>query len=184
MTTCDDIDNVDEGDSTYTTTITTEDIQCIETTTECMATLSRALMHLWTKEEEGTLVECLVDLVSMRDENPIMRRKSSITGLGATGYFAETFANIRSNELAEYEGFDMSDGNKTFLSMTGSSRSKIKRGSQRKGEIEVIHMTLECTNDQLRMIMEWHARSLVNDNHMPDDEREIFCRVLLRDISR
>ncbi|KAL0546837.1 hypothetical protein IC582_016755 [Cucumis melo] len=31
---CDDVDNMDEGDSTYTTTTTSEDIQYIETTNE------------------------------------------------------------------------------------------------------------------------------------------------------
>uniref|UniRef100_A0A9I9EGL0 Myb/SANT-like domain-containing protein n=1 Tax=Cucumis melo TaxID=3656 RepID=A0A9I9EGL0_CUCME len=30
-----------------------------------MTTLSRAPKHVWTKEEEDTFVECLVDLVSM-----------------------------------------------------------------------------------------------------------------------
>ncbi|KAA0036984.1 retrotransposon protein [Cucumis melo var. makuwa] len=31
-----------------------------------MTTSSRALKHLWSKEEESTLVECLVELVSTR----------------------------------------------------------------------------------------------------------------------
>ncbi|KAA0055441.1 retrotransposon protein [Cucumis melo var. makuwa] len=31
-----------------------------------MPTSNRALRHVWTKEEEGTLVECLMELVSMR----------------------------------------------------------------------------------------------------------------------
>uniref|UniRef100_A0A9I9E7R6 Retrotransposon protein n=1 Tax=Cucumis melo TaxID=3656 RepID=A0A9I9E7R6_CUCME len=47
-----------------------------------------------------------------------------------------------------------------------SSRSKRKRGSQREVEIEVIHMALECTNDQLRTIAEWPACALVNENHV------------------
>ncbi|KAA0050378.1 retrotransposon protein [Cucumis melo var. makuwa] len=105
----------------------------------------------------------------------------------------------------------------------GSSGSKRKRGSQRKAELEVIHMALECTNDQLRTIVDWPACALANDNHvreeffcillempeltsldrallqrhllsrmddlwgfvlMPEDEREGFCRVILRDIFR
>ncbi|KAA0049647.1 retrotransposon protein [Cucumis melo var. makuwa] len=80
MKNCDDIDEVDEEDSAYATTTATEDIQYINTKiewsnwrdnlaeasfTECMTTSLRALKHVWTKEEEGTLVECLVDLVSM-----------------------------------------------------------------------------------------------------------------------
>ncbi|KAA0032141.1 retrotransposon protein [Cucumis melo var. makuwa] len=85
----------------------------------------------------------------------------------ATGHFAETFANIRSNEPVGYEEFDMPNGNEEFPSMysqgidmfqedvrasrsshasegrVGSSKSKRKRESQREGEIEVIHMALE-----------------------------------------
>ena len=108
-----------------------------------------------------------------------------------------------------------------FEGRAGSSGSKRKRGSQREEELEVINMALECTNDQLRMIADWSARALVNDNHvrqeffrilremseltsldtallqrhlfsrmddmrgfvlMPEDERDGFCRVILRDI--
>ncbi|KAA0050606.1 retrotransposon protein [Cucumis melo var. makuwa] len=65
MTYCDDVDDVDEGDSTYVTTTATEDIHYIETTNECMSTSTRAPRHVWMKEEEGTLVECLMELVSM-----------------------------------------------------------------------------------------------------------------------
>ncbi|TYK21089.1 retrotransposon protein [Cucumis melo var. makuwa] len=66
MTNWEDFDDVDEGDFTYTTTTVVEDIQCIKTTKECMATSSRAPKHVWTKENEDTLVECLVELVSTR----------------------------------------------------------------------------------------------------------------------
>uniref|UniRef100_A0A9I9DX92 Retrotransposon protein n=1 Tax=Cucumis melo TaxID=3656 RepID=A0A9I9DX92_CUCME len=97
----------------------------------------------------------------------------------ATGRFIETFADIGSNEHAEYEGFDMSDGNDMkFPSMysqgidmsqddvrasrpahvsdgkPGSSRSKRKRESQWEGKIDMIHMVLECMNDQLKTIVE------------------------------
>ena len=33
------------------------------------------------------------------------------------GRFAETFADVRSNEPVGYKGFDMPDGNDKFLSM-------------------------------------------------------------------
>ncbi|KAL0550165.1 hypothetical protein IC582_014668 [Cucumis melo] len=165
----------------------------------------------------------------------------------ARGRFAETFTDVGSNEPIRYEGFDISDGNKEFPSVynqginmsqedvraskpsrafegrVGSSRSKRKRGSQQEAELEVIYMALECTNDQLKIVAEWPARALANDNHvrqkffrilrampeltrldrallqrhllsrmddirgfiqMPDDERESFCGVILRDISR
>ncbi|KAL0534183.1 hypothetical protein IC582_028467 [Cucumis melo] len=81
MTYCDDVDDEDEGDSTYATTTASKDIQYIETTNEWsewrddlaesmftewhMSTSNRAPRHVWTKEEEGTLVECLMELVSM-----------------------------------------------------------------------------------------------------------------------
>ncbi|KAL4035116.1 hypothetical protein IC575_003791 [Cucumis melo] len=106
----------------------------------------------------------------------------------ATGQFAETFVDIESNELAGYEGFDMSNENDMefpFMysqrivmsqddvrasrpcsvsdSRTGSSGSKRKRESQWEGEIKMIHMALECANDQLRTIVEWSARALAND---------------------
>ncbi|TYK04240.1 retrotransposon protein [Cucumis melo var. makuwa] len=263
MTYCDD---VDEGDSTYATTTASEDIHYIETTNEwsqCMSTSNRASRHVWTKEEEGTLVECLMELVPMRDGNRIMVRFGQVTlhtwplpkcrgqhavALSGTmnrneslqrkhyliiglakgllnkpfsyydeltyvfgrdrvmGQFAETFADVGSNEPG-----GASDGR------TGS------RGSQREVDVEGIHLALDQTNEQLRMIAEWPARALANDNHvhtkffcilrkmpeltsfdrallqrhllscmddlrgfvlMPEDEREGFCGVLLRDITR
>ena len=36
----------------------------------------------------------------------------------------------------------------------GSSRSKRKRESQWEGKIDMIHMVLECMNDQLKTIVE------------------------------
>ncbi|TYK02254.1 retrotransposon protein [Cucumis melo var. makuwa] len=106
---------------------------------------------------------------------------------------------------------------------TGSSGSKRKRRSQREVDIEGIHLGLNQTNEQLRMITEWPTRTLANDNHvcteffhilheileltsldrallqryllsrmdnlrgfvlMPENEREGFCKVLLRDMTR
>ncbi|KAA0049592.1 retrotransposon protein [Cucumis melo var. makuwa] len=134
----------------------------------------------------------------------------------ATGRFAETFVDVESNELGGYDGFDIEG-------RIESSGSKRKRGSQREVDVENIHLALDQTNEQLRMIAEWHACALGNDNHvrteffrtlrkmpeltsldrgllqrhllsrmddlqgfilMPEDEREGFCRILLRDITR
>ncbi|KAA0035156.1 retrotransposon protein [Cucumis melo var. makuwa] len=105
---------------------------------------------------------------------------------------------------------------------TESSGSKRKRGSQREVDVEGIHLALKQTKEKLRMIAEWHARTLANDNHvhtkffrilrdmleltsldrallqrhllsrmddlrgfvLSEDEREKFCRVLLRDMTR
>uniref|UniRef100_A0A9I9ECX0 Retrotransposon protein n=1 Tax=Cucumis melo TaxID=3656 RepID=A0A9I9ECX0_CUCME len=57
---------------------------------------------------------------------------------------------------------------------TGSSGSKRKRGSQRDLDVEGIHLALDQTNEQLRMIAEWPARVLANDNHV----RTEFFRIL------
>ncbi|KAA0060172.1 retrotransposon protein [Cucumis melo var. makuwa] len=188
-----------------------------------MSTSNRASRHVWTKEEEGTLVECLMELVPMRDGNRIMSYPAAKGLLNkpfsyydeltyvfgrdrVMGQFAETFADVGSNEPG-----GASDGR------TGS------RGSQREVDVEGIHLALDQTNEQLRMIAEWPARALANDNHvhtkffcilrkmpeltsfdrallqrhllscmddlrgfvlMPEDEREGFCGVLLRDITR
>ncbi|KAA0025278.1 retrotransposon protein [Cucumis melo var. makuwa] len=77
MTYCNDIDDMDEGDSAYATTIAGD--HYIEMTNECMSTSTRAPRHVWTKEEEGTFVECLMDLVSMGNGNPIKIRSSQVT---------------------------------------------------------------------------------------------------------
>ena len=46
----------------------------------------------------------------------------------------------------------------------GSDRvDQSKRGKVSGGEVEMIHMALECVNDQLRAIVEWSARALAND---------------------
>ncbi|KAA0042465.1 retrotransposon protein [Cucumis melo var. makuwa] len=49
---------------------------------------------------------------------------------------------------------------------TGSSGSKRKRGSPRDLDVEGIHLVLDQTNEQLRMIAEWPTRALANDNHV------------------
>ncbi|KAA0049675.1 retrotransposon protein [Cucumis melo var. makuwa] len=281
-----------------------------------MSTSNRAPRHVWTKEEEGTFVECLMELVSIggwKSDNGTFRpgylaqlvrmmaeklpgcqirattvidcriktlkrifqvivemRGPAYSGFGwndeekciiaekelfdnwvrsypvakgvlnkpfpyydeltyvfgrdrATGRFAETFADVGSNELgSEYDRFYMGDGNEEFPSVTGLSGSKRKRESQRDFDVETIHLALDQTNEQLRQIAEWPARTLANDNHvcteffhilrempeltsldrallqrhllsrmddlrgfvlMPEDEREGFCRVILRDIT-
>uniref|UniRef100_A0A9I9DEV6 Retrotransposon protein n=1 Tax=Cucumis melo TaxID=3656 RepID=A0A9I9DEV6_CUCME len=124
----------------------------------------------------------------MRQSASLLRRKCSTTGLGTLGRFTEMFADVEFNKLVEYEGFDISDGKEMeFPSMysqriemfeddvrasrparasngrLGSSRSKRKRGSRLEGELDVIHMALECTNDQLRTIVEWHVCALANE---------------------
>ncbi|KAL0553345.1 hypothetical protein IC582_007239 [Cucumis melo] len=102
----------------------------------------------------------------------------------ATGRFAETFADVGSNEPGGgYDRFDMGDGNEDFPPVysqgvdisqdnvrasrpsrasegrIGSSGSKRKRGSQRDFDVEAIHLALDQTNEQLRQIAEWPARN-------------------------
>ncbi|KAA0040599.1 retrotransposon protein [Cucumis melo var. makuwa] len=141
-----------------------------------------------------------------------------------TGQFAETFADVGSNESGGYDGFDMRDGNEEYFPLVYSQGIDLsKRRSQQEVDVEGIHLALDQTNEQLRMIAEWPARVLVNDNHvhteffcilrempeltsldrallqrhllsrmddlrgfllMHEDEREGFCRVLLRDMMR
>ncbi|KAA0034933.1 hypothetical protein IC582_019653 [Cucumis melo] len=257
-----------------------------------MSTSNHAPRHVWTKEEEGTLVECLMELVSMggwKSDNGTFRpgylaqlvcmmveklpecqvraatvidcriktlkrtfqaiaemRVAACSGFGwnneekciiaekelfdnwvkshpiakgllnkpfpyydeltyvfdrdrATGRFAETFANVGSNEPGGgYGRFDMGDGNDEFPPVysqwidllqddvrasrpsrasegrTGSSGTKRKRGSQRDFDVEAIHLALDQTNEQLRQIAEWPARNLANDNHV----RTKFFRIL------
>ncbi|KAA0051964.1 retrotransposon protein [Cucumis melo var. makuwa] len=95
------------------------------------------------------------------------------------GRFSETFADIGSNKPLSMSGLTcrmrtisylcvakeltcsrrMYTHHKLLVRQSGrSSELKRKRGSQREGKIEVIHMTLECTNDQLMTIAEWSAQ--------------------------
>ncbi|TYK07192.1 retrotransposon protein [Cucumis melo var. makuwa] len=82
--------------------------------------------------------------------------------------------DVGSNEPIRYEGFDMPDGNDM---RPRSSRSKRKWGSEWEGKIKMIHMVLECANDQLRTIVEWPACALANDTAV---HQEFLC--LLREM--
>ncbi|KAA0032833.1 retrotransposon protein [Cucumis melo var. makuwa] len=243
-----------------------------------MSTSNRAPRHVWTKEEEGILVECLMELVSMggwKSDNGMFRpcylaqlvrmtteklpgcrvrattvidcriktlkrtfqaiaemRGPACSGFGwndekkfascsegllnkpfpyydeltyvfgrdrATGRFTETFADVGSNEPGGgYDRFDMGDGNeelppvysqgidlsqdgvhasrpsRALEGRTGSSGSKRKKESQQDFDIEAIHLALDQTNEHLRQIAEWSARTLANDNHV----RTEFFRIL------
>ncbi|KAA0049990.1 retrotransposon protein [Cucumis melo var. makuwa] len=83
----------------------------------------------------------------------------------ATGRFAETFAD---------DDVHASRPSRASEGRTGSSGSKRKRGSQRKVDVEGIHLALNQTNEQLMMIAEWPTCALANDNHV----RMEFFRIL------
>ncbi|KAA0049785.1 retrotransposon protein [Cucumis melo var. makuwa] len=150
MTNCDDNNDVDERDSTFVRTTTAEDIQYIETIKEwsqwcgelaeqcsqndsCSGNLIPCPKHVWTKKEEDTLVECLMELMSAG-------RWNSDNGIFRLGY------------LAQLENVRASRPSRTSKGRARLSGSKRNRGSQEEGELEVIHMALECTNDQLKTI--------------------------------
>ncbi|KAA0032704.1 retrotransposon protein [Cucumis melo var. makuwa] len=57
-----------------------------------------------------------------------------------------------------------------------SSGSKRKRESQWEVDVEGIHLALDQTNEQLKMIAKWCKRALANDNHV----RTKFIRYCMR----
>ncbi|TYK05017.1 retrotransposon protein [Cucumis melo var. makuwa] len=147
-----------------------------------MSTSSRAPRHIWTKEKEGTLVECLMELVSMGDENLITSHHVVKRLLNkpfsyydelsyvfdrdkATGRFAETFAD---DDMRASRPFRASEDR------ARSSKFKRKRGSQREVDVDNVYYAHDQTNNQLRIIVEWPIRALVNDNHV----RTEFFRIL------
>ncbi|TYK05827.1 retrotransposon protein [Cucumis melo var. makuwa] len=184
-----------------------------------MATSSYASKHVWRKEEEGTLEECLVDLVSMKgwksNNNsfwPGYLTQLAIAEMRGTtcsgfGWNDDTKCIIVEKELLDSwvrshlqrrgsltNCFPITTnlhicsaaierrvaslrrsrtwGLTSLLGMrVGSSELKRKKGNQREAELEIIHMVLECTNDQLRTIVDWLACALINDNHV---HREFF----------
>ncbi|KAA0060618.1 retrotransposon protein [Cucumis melo var. makuwa] len=198
--------------------------------------------YVWTKKE-ATLMECLMELVSMwgwKSDNGTFRagqrvsllRHSPTWGLTSLVGMTDLIWGDRNEEFPSVysQGIDLSQDDarasrpsRASEGRTGSSGSKRKRRSQREVDIEGIHLGLNQTNEQLRMITEWPTRTLANDNHvcteffhilheileltsldrallqryllsrmdnlrgfvlMPENEREGFCKVLLRDMTR
>ncbi|KAA0052065.1 retrotransposon protein [Cucumis melo var. makuwa] len=202
MTNCDDIDDMDEGDCVYPMTTAAEDIQYIETTNEwsqCMATSSCTPKHVWTKKEEG-----IMSMGGWKSENvafcnegllnkPFSYYDELVYVFGrdrAMGRFTETFADVESNEPDEYEGFDMSDGKDEFLSVTiveWLARALANDNHVRQEFFRIVREMSKLTSLD-RALLQRHLLSRMDDMwdlvQMPDDERESFCRVLLRDISR
>ncbi|TYK07919.1 transposase [Cucumis melo var. makuwa] len=63
--------------------------------------------HVWTKEEEATLVECLVEFYPGVDESQKIVRSDQ--GLG-DGLRCRDFADVESNDPSRYGGFQMPNG--------------------------------------------------------------------------
>ncbi|KAA0026130.1 retrotransposon protein [Cucumis melo var. makuwa] len=139
MTYCDNIDNVDEGDSTYATTTAAEDIQYIEMTNEWSQWRDElAKSHLAAKGLLNKPFSYYDELAYVFDRDR------------TTGHFAETFADVGSNEPVGFEGFDMPDETRSSLQYTVGGLTCPRRmyvGLRVEVEIEVIHMALECTNE-------------------------------------
>ncbi|KAA0036815.1 retrotransposon protein [Cucumis melo var. makuwa] len=119
MTSCDDIDEVDEGDSAYTTIAAIEDIQFIDTTTDgfgwndevkCIIA-ENELFDNWVKSHLATKG-------LLNKPFPYYDKLTYVFGSDrAMGRFAEMFADVGSNEPARYERFDIPDENKKFPSV-------------------------------------------------------------------
>ncbi|KAA0055573.1 retrotransposon protein [Cucumis melo var. makuwa] len=121
--------------------------------------------------------------------------------------FAETFVNVRLNEPAVYEGYDMPDGNDELPSMYSQGidiargdiandthvRQRIPRGDIANGShvrqkfLRLLHEMPDLSNLD-RALSQRQLMSRMDDIQgfieMTDDERKNFCKVLLRDISR
>ncbi|KAA0062570.1 retrotransposon protein [Cucumis melo var. makuwa] len=117
------------------------------------------------------VIDCRIKTLKRTFQAIAKMRGPACSGFGATGRFAETFADVGPNEPGGYDGFDMADKNEEFppvysqgidLSQhdvhasrpsrgskgrTGSSGSKRKRGSQREVDVEAIHLALDQANE-------------------------------------
>ncbi|KAA0038312.1 retrotransposon protein [Cucumis melo var. makuwa] len=246
MTYCDNIDDVEEGDSTYATTTASEDIHYIETTNEWSQWRGELAESMFTDRKlyNGTfrpgylaqlvrmmaekLPGCQVRATTVIDyriktlkqtfQGIAEMRGPACSGFGwndeekciivekglfdnwvrshpaakgllnkpfpyydeltyvfgrdrATNRFAETFADgidLSQDDVRASQPSRASEGR------TESSGSKRKTRSQREVDVEGIHLALDQTNEQLRMITEWPTCALANDNHM----RTKFFRIL------
>ncbi|KAA0045949.1 retrotransposon protein [Cucumis melo var. makuwa] len=150
---CDDIDDVDEGDSAYATTTTAKDIQYIETTNEWSRWRDKLAEAMFTE------CSCLHPVAKKLLNKPFYyyEKLAYVFRCDRTiGRFAESFINIRSNEPVGYERNPYAE----IPELTSLDRALLQR-----------HLLSHMDN----------MRGFVQ---MPDEERETFCRVLLRDISK
>uniref|UniRef100_A0A9I9E5L9 Retrotransposon protein n=2 Tax=Cucumis melo TaxID=3656 RepID=A0A9I9E5L9_CUCME len=125
----------------------------------------------------------------------------------AMGRFTETFTDVGSNEPGEYDEFDMANGNEVFppvynqgidLSQDDVRVSRPSRdsegktessGSKRKrGKFFRILREMSKLTSLDKGLLQRHLLSRMDDLWgfvlMLEDERDGFCRVLLRDIMR
>ncbi|KAA0037133.1 retrotransposon protein [Cucumis melo var. makuwa] len=195
-----DIDDDDKGDSVYAMTTAIDNIQYIETTNEWSQRwdkLAEAMFIEWQLEED-TLVKCLMELVSTdgwksdnacngfewSDEAKCIITEKEVFDNWAMGRFAETFADVRSNEPVGYKGFDMPDGNDKFLSMTITewpARAFVNDTFVRQEFLRLLCEMLDLSSlDRALCQSQLMSRTDMWDSiEMTEEERKKFCRVLL-----
>ena len=62
--------------------------------------------------------------------------------------------------------------------MVGLDRATLEKEEKLAGgELEVIHMALECMNDQLRTIVKWPTRALANDTFVRHEFLRLLCEM-------
>ncbi|KAA0041796.1 retrotransposon protein [Cucumis melo var. makuwa] len=128
-----------------------------------MASSSREPKHVWTKEEEATLVECLVELVS-------------------AGRWRSNNGTFRPCYLAQLEQMMAAKLPGRLFQATISSGSKQKRGGLRVADVDLIHEAMEYVNGQLRAIAEWPSVTLQNETAVC---QEVLCQLrVILELSR
>uniref|UniRef100_A0A9I9EEC9 DUF8040 domain-containing protein n=1 Tax=Cucumis melo TaxID=3656 RepID=A0A9I9EEC9_CUCME len=151
-----------------------------------MSTSNRAPRHVWTKEEEGTLVECLMELVSMggwKSDNGTFRPEGRTGSSGSKRkrgsqrdfdieaiHLALDQTNEQLRQIAEWPARNLANDNHV--------RTEFFRILREMPELTSLD----------RALFQRHLLSRMDDLQgfvlMPEDEREGFFRVLLRDITR
>ncbi|KAA0056508.1 retrotransposon protein [Cucumis melo var. makuwa] len=166
-----------------------------------MSTSNRAPRHVWTKEEEDTLMECLVELVSMGDGNRIMAHSDQVTW---PSWPSPKCGSQRAVALGGTTNKNVSLRRKNYLiishhrAMGRFTETFADVGSNEPGEYDEFDMAngnevfppmynqgIDLSQDDVRISRpsrdseEWHARALANDNHVCTE----FFRIL-REMSK
>ncbi|TYK23855.1 retrotransposon protein [Cucumis melo var. makuwa] len=108
----------------------------------------------------------------------------------ATGRFTEIFVDVGSNEPGRYERFDMADGNEEFppVMIVEWPACDLANDNHVRTEFFLILHEMSKLTSLDRALLQRHLLSRMDDLRgfilMSEDEREGFCRVLLRDMTR
>ncbi|KAA0040922.1 retrotransposon protein [Cucumis melo var. makuwa] len=146
-----------------------------------MSTSTRAPRHVWTKEEEGTIVECLMELVSMggwKSDNAAIKRQVGLLRHSPT-------CNLMS--LAGMRGLTCPMGTRSSHQCTVRGLTCPRRMYAHHDLLAHLRVGPDRADRKGRGKVSERAPRMDDMRdfiQMPDDERESFCRVLLRDISK